>query len=244
MVMLTNDDGILSPGIQILREGVGKYWEIVLVAPDREQSAASHALTLQRPLRIHRLDSSTMAVDGTPTDCVMLALKGVLDTIPDLVVSGINSGANLGDDVIYSGTVAAAAEAVVLGVPSVAVSMVEPEKTDLSYCADIVVTLIRTIFRNRLPKGIYLNVNIPREWTGGRFEITHLGQRSYRDVIVEKMDPRGKPYYWIGGQVEEWRGDDRCDFAAIERGNISVTPLQLDMTATEALPDLQSWSFE
>lgn len=242
--MLTNDDGILSPGIQVLRERVGEHWDTVLVAPDREQSAASHALTLHRPLRINRVDNATMAVDGTPTDCVMLALKGVLDTAPDLVVSGINSGANLGDDVIYSGTVAAAAEAVVLGVPSIAVSMVEPEHTDLPYCADIVVTLVRTVIRNGLPDGICLNVNIPPEWTGGRFEVTHLGQRSYRDVIVEKMDPRGKPYYWIGGQVEEWRGDDKCDFAAIERGNVSVTPLQLDMTAADALPDIQSWSFE
>lgn len=244
LVLLTNDDGILDSGIQILRKSVEQVWDTIMVAPDREQSAASHALTLNRPLRVKRIDSTTMAVDGTPTDCVMLALNGLLDRKPDLVISGINKGANLGDDVIYSGTVAAAAESTVLAVPAIAVSLVDPEKTNLERSAEIILKIAKTVMNQHLPKGIFLNVNIPNRWTGKRYEITNLGARSYRDIIVEKIDPRGKPYYWIGGQVGEWKGDDKCDFAAIERGNVSITPLHLDMTAGYVIDDIRAWKFE
>lgn len=244
LVLLTNDDGILDSGIQILRKSVEQVWDTIMVAPDREQSAASHALTLNRPLRVKRIDSTTMAVDGTPTDCVMLALNGLLDRKPDLVISGINKGANLGDDVIYSGTVAAAAESTVLAVPAIAVSLVDPEKTNLERSAEIILKIAKTVMNQHLPKGIFLNVNIPSRWTGKRYEITNLGARSYRDIIVEKIDPRGKPYYWIGGQVGEWKGDDKCDFAAIERGNVSITPLHLDMTAGYVIDDIRAWKFE
>jgi 5'-nucleotidase len=173
----------------------------------------------------------------------MLALKGLLDAIPDFVVSGINNGANLGDDVIYSGTVAAAAEATVLGVPAISVSVVEPDRTDLAWCGKMTAIIIERVMSRTLPKGVFLNVNFPPEWTGGKFEVTTLGARSYRDVIIEKTDPRGRPYYWIGGQVERWTGSKNCDFAAIERGNISITPLHLDMTAVDALKELGSWTF-
>ncbi len=244
LVLLTNDDGILASGIKVLRKSIEKVWDTIVVAPNTEKSAASHALTLDMPLRVHKIDASTMAVDGTPTDCVMLALKGFLDTKPDLVISGINSGANLGDDVIYSGTVAGASEATVLGVPALAVSSVDPENTDMEWCAEIVLKIAKTVMDHRLPKGIFLNINIPRKTSGKRYEITTLGRRSYRDVIVEKLDPRGKPYYWIGGQVEEWQGDDTCDFAAIERGNVSITPLHLNMTATHVLEEIAAWKFE
>lgn len=244
LVLLTNDDGIFNSGIQILRKHVSRFWNTILVAPDREQSAASHALTLNRPLRVNKIDDNTMAVDGTPTDCVMLSLMGLLDKKPDIVISGINNGANLGDDVIYSGTVAGAAEATILGFPAIALSLVEPEKTDLEWSAEIAVKIIRKVLDKGLPKGIFLNVNIPCTLSGGEFEITRLGQRSYRDVIIEKIDPRGKPYYWIGGQVEEWKGETTCDFAAIERGNVSITPLHLNMTAEHILDTINSWNFE
>jgi len=213
----------------------------MVVAPDREQSAASHALTLNRPLRVTEVDENTMAVDGTPTDCVMLSIMGILDRRPDLVISGINSGANMGEDVIYSGTVAGAAEAVILGVPAIAVSLVDPERTDHEWGAEIALRVAEEVFRNNLPKGVFLNVNIPPDSPSARFEVTRLGHRSYRDVIVKKTDPRGKPYYWIAGQPEQWHGDERCDFAAIDRGNISVTPLHLDMTATHAFEIIDSW---
>jgi 5'-nucleotidase len=243
LVLLTNDDGITAPGIQALKNGALKIWDTITVAPDREQSAASHALTLNRPLRINRLDKQTISVDGTPTDCVMLSLNGLLEKRPEIVISGLNYGANLGDDVIYSGTVAAAAEAAVLGVPSIAVSVVEPDKTDLSWCADIACKVTEALIKYGLPKGVFLNVNIPPVWNGGKFEIANLGTRLYRDIIVKKTDPRGKPYYWIGGQVNDWSGDNDCDFAAVSRGNISVTPLQLNMTATYMVDEIRSWTF-
>ncbi len=240
-LLLTNDDGIYAQGIQVLRKAVDTRWESIVVAPDSEQSAASHSLTLNRPLRVRKIDEKTLAVDGTPADCVMLSLEGLLKKMPDLVVSGINSGANLGDDVIYSGTVAGAAEATLLGVPGIAVSFADPEKTDFEKGASIVLGVIEILLAHKLPSGVFLNVNIPASFHGGRFEVTSLGRRSYRDVIVEKVDPRGRPYYWIGGQVSEWSGDDLCDFAAIERGNVSVTPLHLDMTARKRLDEITSW---
>jgi 5'-nucleotidase len=242
-VLLTNDDGYHAPGLRALAEAAGQFWNTVIVAPDRERSAASHALTLNRPLRVTNIDERTMAVDGTPTDCVMLSIMGLLDNKPDLVISGINSGANLGDDVIYSGTVAGAAEAVLLGVPAIAVSFVDPADPDMASGAAIAVNVARTVLRNGLPKGILLNVNIPPHTNGVVYEVTHLGKRSYRDVIVKKTDPRGKPYYWIAGQPEDWQGDDMCDFAAIDRGSVSVTPLHLDMTATHVRDEIASWTF-
>ncbi|MFC1650633.1 5'/3'-nucleotidase SurE [Candidatus Latescibacterota bacterium] len=243
LVLITNDDGILDSGIQALRNRVGQFYDTIMVAPDSEQSAVSHALTLNRPLRVNKIDKSTMSVDGTPTDCVMLSLKGILDRKPDLVISGINKGANLGDDVIYSGTVAGAAEAAILEVPSVSFSLVEPENTDVELGAEIAVRIIKTVMDNKLPSGIFLNVNIPAIWTGKNIEVTCLGRRSYREVIVEKIDPRGKPYYWIAGQVEKWEGESNCDFAAIERGNVSITPLQLNMTASDFLDEVNKWKF-
>ena len=242
-VLLTNDDGVMAPGIQVLKKTIGNVWDVFTVAPDREQSAASHALTLNRPLRVNRLDDSTISVDGTPTDCVMLSLKGLLKKEPDLVVSGLNFGANLGDDVIYSGTVAAAAEACILGFPSIAVSLVSPEATDYPKSAEITLRVACRILEYGLPKGVFLNVNIPPEWSGGKFEITNLGTRSYREIIIEKVDPRGKPYFWIGGQADKWQGDSNCDFAAIERRNVSVTPLHLNMTAVHALEEISTWKF-
>lgn len=243
-ILLTNDDGITAPGIQILRETFARVWDCVSVAPDREQSAQSHALTLTRPLRVEEISEGMMSVDGTPTDCVMLALRGLLDRRPDLVISGINNGANLGDDVIYSGTVAGAAEATILGVPAIAVSMVDPARTDIAWAAEIALKVAGTVMEKSLPGGIFLNVNIPPEWTGKQFEITCLGTRSYRDVITRKLDPRGRPYYWIGGQMEAWKGTGKSDFAAISRGNVSITPLHLDMTASHVIEEMESWSFE
>ena len=240
-ILLTNDDGIHAGGLQVLRNAVDSAWDTVMVAPESEQSASSHSLTLNRPLRVRRIDEKTIAVDGTPADCVMLSVEGLLEKKPDLVVSGINSGANLGDDVIYSGTVAGAAEAAIMGIPSVAFSFTEPDTTDYEEGARTALKIIEALARNKLPEGVFLNVNFPGRFTGGRFEITHLGRRYYREMIVEKIDPRGKPYYWIGGQVSEWRGGERCDFAAIERGNVSITPLQLDMTARKSLEEISSW---
>jgi 5'-nucleotidase len=244
LILLTNDDGVNAPGIQVLREVLSREWDTIVVAPDREQSARSHALTLDRPLRVNHISEGIMSVDGTPTDCMMIALRGILDRKPDIAISGMNHGANLGDDVIYSGTVAGAAETTLLGLPSIASSMVEPESTDLVKAAEITMTIARAVLHNSLPRGVFLNVNIPASWTGGRFEITCQGTRQYRDVITEKVDPRGRPYYWIGGKLEKIAWVDSSDVAAIDRGNVSITPLHLDMTATHVLKEMESWDFE
>lgn len=243
LVLITNDDGISSPGLISLRNKISEEWDAIVVAPDREQSAASHALTLNRPLRVTDIDERTKVVDGTPTDCVMLSIMGLLDRKPDIVISGINTGANLGDDVIYSGTVAGAAEANLLGIPSVALSFTDPETADPESGADIALKITKLIFKYSLPKEIFLNVNIP-SCPFKDFEITSLGRRSYREMIVKKVDPRGRPYYWIAGQVDKWHGNDFCDFAAIERGNVSVTPLHLDMTSSINIEDLKRWNFK
>lgn len=242
-ILLTNDDGISAPGLQALRKTIETVWDTVVVAPDSEQSAASHALTLNRPLRVNVINTNTMTVDGTPTDCVMLSLRGLLNRKPDLLISGINNGANLGDDVIYSGTVAGAAEATILGIPAIAVSFVDSANTEMEWGARIALKVAETVMKHILPPGIFLNVNIPPSTTCSRFEVTHLGNRSYRDVIVKKTDPRGKPYYWIAGQPEQWSGGEKCDFAAIDRGIISITPLYLDMTARHVFDEIATWSF-
>lgn len=243
-VLLTNDDGFLAPGLRALRTSAETRWDVTVVAPDREQSAASHALTLNRPLRVTPVDDSTSAVDGTPTDCVMLSIMGLLDYRPDIVISGINNGANLGDDIIYSGTVAAAAEATILGIQAIAFSFTDPVSTDYSWGAEVACIVAETVLARGLPKGVFLNVNIPPGTDGRHFDLTRLGTRSYRDVIVEKIDPRGKPYYWIAGQADDWWGSDDCDFAAIERNHVSITPLHLDMTAVESFGELASWRFD
>jgi 5'-nucleotidase len=173
----------------------------------------------------------------------MLALRGILERKPDLVISGINHGANLGDDVIYSGTVAGAAEAALLGVPSIAASMVDPS-TDPDWAASVVFAIASVVLKNKLPRGIFLNVNIPPAWTGGKYDITRQGARHYRDVITRNTDPRGRPYYWIGGQLEMHDSPESSDVAAIERGNVSITPLHLDMTASHVLAEMESWNFE
>jgi 5'-nucleotidase len=162
---------------------------------------------------------------------------------PTLVISGINNGPNLGDDVIYSGTVAGAAEAAILGVPSMSVSFVEPEGADHERGAEITRTVAQAILAHTLPGGIFLNVNIPSGNNKPVYEVTSLGRRSYREVIVKNIDPRGRPYYWIAGQPEAWRGTESCDFAAIDRGNVSVTPLHLDMTAGQAIEEIGGWRF-
>ncbi|MBN1291903.1 MAG: 5'/3'-nucleotidase SurE [Candidatus Latescibacteria bacterium] len=241
-ILLTNDDGFYAPGLQVLRKAIQTVWDTYVVAPESEQSAASHALSLNRPLRVKKIDSRAMVVDGTPADCVMLSLKGLLDITPDLVISGINSGANLGEDVIYSGTVAGATEAAILGTSGIAVSFVDPENTDYEYGAQVALKVAEAVLQHSLPEKIVLNVNIPAGWSGnGQYETTRLGRRTYREVIIEKADPRGKPYYWIGSQVDTWEGPDDCDFAAINRGNVSITPLQLDMTSFQDIHVISNW---
>lgn len=249
LILVSNDDGFFSEGIRALSTKLKELGEVWLVAPDREQSASGHSLTLHRPLRVKRIEKreTEFMVDGTPTDCVNIAINQVLPRKPDLVVSGINRGANLGDDVTYSGTVSAALEAVLLGVPAIAVSAVPDQKTDeLKYeaAADFAKYLAEEAMKNKLAPGTLLNVNVPSETQVGerRSVLCRMGKRVYSEVIEEKLDPRGRPYYWIGGAKVGSKVEPGTDVEAAEQLRISVTPVQLDMTNYMFMSRMAGWN--
>ena len=242
LILVSNDDGIHAAGVRALAAALEPLGEIWLVAPDRQQSAASHSLSLHRPLRVEEVGERCLAVDGTPTDCVNLAINGILPERPALVVSGINHGANLGDDITYSGTVSAAMEGTLLGTPGIAVSLVVTrEKPNFSAAASFAAALARAVLEGGLPPDTLLNVNVPAlpaaELRG--HVITRQGKRRYADAIVENVDPRGRKYYWIGGSDLGFVGEEGTDFAAIQAGYISVTPLHLDLTNYATLPRIE-----
>src|SRR5215467_8080047 len=232
VILLSNDDGIQSEGLIALEESLRPIGEIYTVAPDRAQSSMSHALTLHRPLRVHEIAPRRMSVDGTPVDCVKLALTGLLPVRPNLVVSGINKGPNLGDDIIYSGTVSAAIEGALLGLPAIAVSLVTFKDFDFRAAAEFTAHLVSQIQQSGIPPKTLLNVNVPsvpkEELKGWR--LTRMGKRHYNETIVERVDPRGGKYYWIGGDDLGFDQEDGTDCMAVQEGYVSVTPLQVDLT--------------
>ncbi len=235
-ILVTNDDGYYSEGIAALAAALEEVGEVTVVAPASEQSATAHSLTLTRPLRVRKIDERRYTVDGTPTDCVTLALTKILPDSPDIVVSGINHGANLGDDVTYSGTVAGALEASIFKLPGIAVSLTAREG-DFSYAAKFAAEMTRHVLRDRLPEGTILNINVPPgEIRGAR--LTHQGVKVARVHIVDGVDPRGRGYYWIGEQEVSWKQDPGCDYEAIADGLISITPLRIDMTDYATLDSL------
>lgn len=245
-ILITNDDGIHAPGIAALAKALATVAEIAVVAPDRERSAVSHALTLHHPLRAQQIAPGRFSVDGTPTDCVNLGIHSLLDFHPNLVVSGINRGANLGDDVTYSGTVAAALEATLMGLPAIAISLASLEEdADYSAASAFAATLAGLVFRNGLPKDTFLNVNVPNLPSASLKKplVTIQGKRRYEGTIVDKVDPRGRSYYWIGTADLDFHDIEGTDFAAIKRGHISITPLHLDMTNHGSIALLNNWTF-
>ena len=240
-ILLCNDDGIASEGLAKLQQSLASLDEIWVVAPDRDQSAVSHSLSLHRPLRMEQVGARSFAVDGTPTDCVNLAVNGLLKERPQLVISGINHGANLGDDVTYSGTVSAAMEATLLGIPAIAVSLVARQPLDFTTAANFARQLAAAVLRDRLPPDTLLNVNVPdgsAEAIRG-FALTRMGKRIYGNAIVENTDPRGKKYYWIGSAELDFIDAEGTDFTAVQQGLISVTPLHLDLTNYTSLNQLR-----
>jgi 5'-nucleotidase len=239
-ILVTNDDGIHSPGLKALAEALKDSGEVYVIAPDRERSAAGHSLTLHKPLRATEVASSWYAVNGTPTDCVALGVMGMLKEKPSLIVSGINLGANLGDDITYSGTVSAAVEGTLLGIRSIAISAVEPMRQDLNGAGMFAVRLAILVLERGLPQDTLLNVNVPAGDITG-VAITRQGKRSYNELIVEKIDPRGKTYYWIGGGEPTWELLGGTDYEAITEGKISITPLHLDLTNYTATQVLKDW---
>jgi 5'-nucleotidase len=246
LILLTNDDGIHATGLQKLEEAMSRVGDIVVVAPDRERSGVGHAISLHRPLRLRRLEQNRYMVDGTPTDCVYVSLNRLMkDNLPALVVSGINRGGNLGDDITYSGTVAGAFEATILGVPGMAVSLADVCTEGYDVAADFAERLARKVLAEGLPRGVFLNVNVPyRDEAPTRYQVTRMGKRHYGNIVHERFDPRGQPYYWIGGErVEAMRlPDSDCD--AMRDNVISVTPVQLDMTAYASVPLIDGWRFD
>jgi 5'/3'-nucleotidase len=243
-ILLTNDDGIHSDGLGTLERALRELGDVYVVAPAAEMSGASHSLTLARPLRIRQIDARHWTVDGTPTDCVTLGLHKILeeDERPHVCVSGINHGGNLGDDATYSGTVAGALEATILGVPGLAVSLVAREHFDFTEAARFAVLATKKILNEGLPEGTLLNMNVPQGDIKG-VQVTRQGIKNARPVITEHIDPRGKPYFWIGEQYFRSNAEDGTDYRAIEEGYVSITPLKSDMTDHALLPSLESWNY-
>jgi 5'-nucleotidase len=239
LLLVTNDDGIHAPGLTALAEALDSLGEVWVVAPEREQSACGHALTLHRPLRPHQWGERRFAVNGTPSDCVNLAVLGFLPERPVLVASGVNHGSNLGDDVTYSGTVSAAMEGTLLGVPSIAVSLVDGG--DFATAGRAARLVAMRILVEGLPPKTLLNVNVPRDPPRG-IRFARLGHRVYTGKVVEQVDPRGRTHYWLGGGPPQWEALAGTDMGAVHEGYVAVTPLHLDLTHHNALSRMTDWS--
>ena len=246
VILVSNDDGVRSEGIEALADAMKALGAVYIVAPDRERSAAGHSLTLTHPLRVEKIGPRVYSVDGTPTDCVNLGVNGILRGKKiDLLVSGINKGANLGDDITYSGTVSAAIEGTLLGIPSVALSLVTRKRFRFDVAVHYALAVAKKVLRKGLPGDTLLNVNVPnvpREEIRG-VRMTRQGKRIYGDLIVEKRDPRGRKYYWIGGDHLRSEQIPGSDLEAIEGNFVSVTPIHLDLTNYGALRALRKWTW-
>lgn len=245
-LLLTNDDGIMAEGLRSLMASLSKIARISVVAPDRERSAASHSLTLDHPIRVHRVDDGLYVTNGTPVDCVNLGIHDLLDEPPDLVISGINSSPNLGDDVIYSGTVSAAMEGMLLGFPSFAISMASTSPPIMyeTGCR-VAIGIVKAILERGLPQSTVLNVNVPNLGFGELkgVAITRLGRRAYQERLHKRLDPRGRVYYWIG--VKEYHGkeEEGTDISAINSSMVSITPIDIDLTNHESIAHLLKWDW-
>ena len=242
-ILVSNDDGYRAPGLAALAQAMAQLGEVTVVAPERNRSGASNSLTLDHPLRVQVGDNGYFYVDGTPTDCVHLAITGLLEQEPDLVVSGINAGANLGDDVLYSGTVAAAMEGRFLGLPAIAVSLTGEDPRHYATAAEVAKRLVTRLRSQPLPMDTIMSVNVPDlpwEELGG-FEATRLGHRHKAEPVVKSQDPRGRPIYWVGAAGPEEDAGAGTDFHAVRSGRVSITPLQVDLTRYAALDSVAGW---
>ena len=237
-ILISNDDGYFSPGIEALASALANLGEVVVFAPERDRSGASNSLTLSRPLTVRKAPNGFHFVDGTPTDCVHVAVTGLLDGPPDLVVSGINDGANMGDDTIYSGTVAAATEGYLLGVPSIAFSLVDKGYAHLDTAMRVARELVVRQLADPWPEPVLLNVNIP---SVKGYEVTRLGRRHHTEPVIPALNPRGETVYWIGKAGPVADNGEGTDFHATAQGKVSISPLQIDLTSTAQLEKTRQW---
>jgi 5'-nucleotidase len=242
-ILVSNDDGYFAPGITLLAEALRQMGEVTVVAPERDRSGASNSLTLDRPLTVRRAPNGYFSVNGTPTDCVHIAVTGLLDFTPDLVVSGVNLGANMGDDTIYSGTVAAAAEGYLLGIPSVAVSLTSKTGQHFESAIGIALQIVERLRRNPIKEPVLLNVNVPDVEPAklGGIEVTRLGRRHKAEPVVKLKTPRGETAYWIGPAGGASDAGPGTDFHAVESHRVSVTPLRMDLTHNGQLERVKEW---
>lgn len=242
-ILLSNDDGYFAPGLIALADALREIAEIVVVAPERNRSGASNSLTLDRPLSIREAANGFYFVNGTPTDCVHLAVTGLLDQLPDIIVSGINLGANMGDDTIYSGTVAAATEGFLLGIPSMAISLTSFEGKHFPTAGRVARELVERFIRQPISQAVLLNVNVPdRPYAElGPIEVTRLGKRHKAEPVVKMLSPRQETVYWVGAAGAAQDAGPGTDFGAVEQGRVSVTPLQIDLTHNAQLPTIRAW---
>jgi 5'-nucleotidase len=240
LILITNDDGIHSPGLQLLASALAHLAHCVVVAPDRDNSAVSHSLTMNRPLKVTKVQDDRYSLDGTPTDCVAIALKKILKHPPDLLVSGINPGPNLGDDIAYSGTVSAAVEGTMYGIPSLAVSLAGDHPYDFTVAGQVAAWLAGIILKQGLPESTLLNANIPADETIRGVKVTRQGRRLWENAIQETFDPWGRKHYWIGGGTPRLDPNEDTDANAISAGYISVTPIHLDLTNHAGLDYLRN----
>lgn len=253
-ILVTNDDGVSAPGLLALVQALSSLGKISVLAPDHNWSASGHVKTLHRPLRVKETlladGTPALASDGAPSDCVALAMMGLIEERIELVVSGINPNGNLGHDVTYSGTVTAAMEAAIAGLPAVAVSLEPPEGVvgplDYSTAAGVARRVVEQVIRHGLPKDVFLNVNVPYlpEADIKGVMVTRMGLRIYRDALIKRLDPRGRPYYWIGGDMPTGVPDEGTDIGALAGGYVSITPMHLDLTAHAALENMRSWAWD
>jgi 5'-nucleotidase len=242
-ILVSNDDGYFAPGVTLLAQALAKLGEVTVVAPERDRSGASNSLTLDRPLSVRRAANGFYFVNGTPTDCVHIAVTGVLEFLPDVVVSGVNLGANMGDDTIYSGTVAAAAEGYLLGIPSLAVSLASKEGRHFESATGVATSLVERLRRAPLGEPVLLNVNVPDIDAAALrgMEVTRLGRRHKAEPVVKIETPRGDTAYWIGPAGGAADAGPGTDFAAVEAGRVSITPLHMDLTSGAQIPAARAW---
>ncbi len=242
-ILLSNDDGYFAPGLACLAEALAAVADIVVVAPERDRSGASNSLTLDRPLNLRKSHNGFYYVNGTPTDCVHLAVTGMLDILPDMVISGINDGANMGDDTIYSGTVAAATEGFLLGIPSLAVSLANVSAGNFSTAAQVATDMVQRFKNNKFHEPVLLNINVPdiayAELQG--IEITRLGRRHKAEAVIKSQNPRGDTIYWVGAAGPVQDASKGTDFFAIQSKRVSITPLQIDLTQYAQLDTIKQW---